>query len=136
MKINLETLIPYDRMIESPKDVFDMVDEQGHIVLLRNNMPAYILMNAEDAMEILKSSAFEKPTKTSMTLHEAMRIVLSETKNKQLHAADLADEIYRRGLYFKKDGSKAEYNQIRARCSHYDMFETLQGNIIRLKDQI
>ena len=34
----------------------------------------------------------------------------------------------------KKDGSKAQYTQIRARCGHYpDMFEALPGNIIRLK---
>ncbi len=52
------------------------------------------------------------------TLHEAMRIVLSEAENKTMHAAGLADEIYRRRLYLKKDGSKAEYTQIRARCGH------------------
>ena len=68
------------------------------------------------------------------TLHEAMRIVLSEAENKTMHAAELADEIYKRRLYLKKDGSKAEYTQIRARCGHYpDMFEALPGNLIRLK---
>ncbi|MGB4184655.1 MAG: hypothetical protein WBI88_01250 [Caldicoprobacterales bacterium] len=69
------------------------------------------------------------------TLHEAMRIVFSEAENKTMHAAELADEIYKRRLYLKKDGSKAEYTQIRARCGHYPyMFEALPGNLIRLKD--
>ena len=53
-----------------------------------------------------------------------------------MHAAELADEIYRRRLYLKKDGSKAEYTQIRARCGHYpDMFEALPGNYIKLKGE-
>jgi antitoxin Phd len=52
-----------------------------------------------------------------------------------MHAAELADEIYKRRLYLKKDGSKAEYTQIRARCGHYpDMFEALPGNFIKLKE--
>lgn len=133
MSINLKALIPYDQMIESPGDVFDLVDAQGQVVLLRNNTPAYIVMRADAATEILISNENEKPLNPSLTLHEAMRLVLSDVEGNQMHAADLADEIYRRGLYRKKDGSKADYNQIRARCGHYDMFDTLQGNIIKLK---
>jgi antitoxin Phd len=53
-----------------------------------------------------------------------------------MHAAELAYEIYKRRLYLKKDGSKAEYTQIRARCGHYpDMFEALPGNYIKLKGE-
>lgn len=133
MSINLEALISYDRIVESPEDVFGLVDVQGQVVLLRNNTPAYIILRADNVKEILKSSENETPTKPSLTLHEAMRLVLSEVEGHQMHAADLADEIYRRGLYKKKDGSKAGYNQIRARCGHYDMFDALPGNIIKLK---
>jgi hypothetical protein len=47
------------------------------------------------------------------------------------------DNNNKRKLYLKKDGSKAEYTQIRARCGHYpDMFEALPGNLIRLKDKV
>ena len=62
----------------------------------------------------------------------------SRAKNRSFkRAAELADEIYKRRLYLKKDGSKAEYTQIRARCGHYpDMFEALPGNLIRLKDKV
>ncbi|WP_242826525.1 hypothetical protein [Caldisalinibacter kiritimatiensis] len=71
------------------------------------------------------------------TLHEAMKIVLSEAENKTMHASELADEIYRRRLYLKKDGSKAQYTQIRARCGHYsELFEALPGNYIKLKEGV
>lgn len=64
-----------------------------------------------------------------------MKIVLSEAENKTMHASKLADEIYERRLYLQKNGSKAQYTQIRARCGHYpDMFEALPGNYIKLKE--
>lgn len=133
MLINLEALISYNRLIESPEDVFGLVDVQGQVVILRNNTPAYIIMRANSVEEILETVKNETPAKPRLTLHEAMKLVLSEVEGNQMHAADLADEIYRRGLYKKKDGSKAGYSQIRARCGHYDMFDTLPGNIIKLK---
>jgi len=38
-------------------------------------------------------------------------------------------------LYLQKNGKKAQYTQIRARCGHYpDMFEALPGNFIKLKE--
>jgi antitoxin Phd len=48
-----------------------------------------------------------------------MKIVLSEAENKTMHASKLADEIYERRLYLQKNGNKAQYTQIRARCGHY-----------------
>lgn len=66
-----------------------------------------------------------------------MKIVLSEAENKTMHASKLADEIYERRLYLQKNGNKAQYTQIRARCGHYpDMFEALPGNYIKLKEGI
>lgn len=54
-----------------------------------------------------------------------------------MHAAALADEIYNRRLYLQKNGNKAQYSQIRARCGHYpDLFEALPGNYIKLKDGV
>jgi antitoxin Phd len=51
-----------------------------------------------------------------------------------MHASELADEIYNRRLYLQKNGKKAQYTQIRARCGHYpDLFEALSGNVIKLK---
>lgn len=135
MTINLETLIPYDRMTKSPDDVFDLVDEHGQVVLLQNNTPAYIIMKADAATDIMKAYEHSQYKKAEYTLQEAMKIVLRDAVNNEMHAADLADTIFQKGLYFKKDGSKAEYNQIRARCGHYpNMFEALSGNIIKLKE--
>jgi antitoxin Phd len=131
MPMNLETLIPYDRIIETPNSVFDLVDQHNQVILLRNNAPAYIIMKAA-GLKI--SDEHDRPPKSNHTLQEAMKLVLQDTEGKQMHAADLSDIIYKKGLYFKKDGSKAKYNQIRARCGHYpDMFEALPGNIIKLK---
>lgn len=57
-----------------------------------------------------------------------MKIVLSEAENKTMHASKLADKIFERRLYLQKNGNKAQYTKIRARCGHYpDMFEALPG---------
>ena len=75
-----------------------------------------------------------KMIQSSYTLHEAMQLVLSEKSDKQMHASDLADEVYQKGLYYKRNGKKAETMQIRARSQRYSrLFEVLNGNIIRLR---
>ena len=132
MDIRIDSLIPFDSLKTNIDHVFSVVDKNGKVVLLKDNKPVYIVLKYdENNLTDVGIGMSEKP---NYTLHEAMRIVLSEAKNKTMHAAELADEIYKRRLYLKKDGSKAEYTQIRARCGHYpDMFEALPGNIIRLK---
>ncbi|GLI49925.1 hypothetical protein TSYNTROOL_00110 [Tepidanaerobacter syntrophicus] len=133
MDIKIDSLIPFDSLKTNIEHVFSVVDKNGKVVLLKDNKPVYIVLkydenNSTDAEFVMQ----EMP---NYTLHEAMKIVLSEAENKTMHAAELADEIYRRRLYLKKDGSKAEYTQIRARCGHYpDMFEALPGNYIKLKE--
>ena len=75
----------------------------------------------------------KQEAKVVYTLHEAMKIVLLETENNQMHAAALADTIYQRGLYRKKDGTKAGPEQVRARCTHYpSLFIAKRENIIML----
>jgi antitoxin Phd len=134
MDIRIDSLIPFDSLKTNIDHVFSVVDKNGKVVLLKDNKPVYIVLkydenHSTDAGIIMQ----EMP---NYTLHEAMKIVLSEAENKTMHAAELADEIYRRRLYLKKDGSKAEYTQIRARCGHYpDMFEALPGNYIKLKGE-
>jgi antitoxin Phd len=135
MDIRIDSLIPFDSLTTNIDHVFSVVDKNGKVVLLKDNKPVYIVLKYdENNLTDLGISMSEMP---NYTLHEAMRIVLSEAENKTMHAAELADEIYKRRLYLKKDGSKAEYTQIRARCGHYpDMFEALPGNLIRLKDKV
>jgi len=99
---------------------------------LKDNKPAYIIIkyNQEKLMKNERTNEIEK----TYTLHDAMRLVLSEKEDHTMHAAKLADEIYERKLYCQKDGNKAHYTQIRARCGHYPKyFEVLTGNNIRLK---
>lgn len=113
--------------------MFSVVEKNGKVVLLKDNKPVYIILKYDE--NNLTDAGIGMSEMLNYKLHEAMRIVLSEAENKTMHAAELADEIYKRRLYLKKDGSKAEYTQIRARCGHYpDMFEALPGNFIKLKE--
>jgi antitoxin Phd len=131
--IKIDSLIPYDSLKTNIEHVFSIVDKNGKVVLLKDNKPAYIVLKYDE--NNLTDTGIGMQEMPNYTLHEAMRIVLSEAENKTMHAAELSDEIYRRRLYLKKDGSKAEYTQIRARCGHYpDMFEALPGNYIKLKE--
>jgi antitoxin Phd len=134
MDIKIDSLIPFDSLKTNIDHVFSVVDKNGKVVLLKNNKPAYIVLKYDE--NNLTDTGIGMQEMPNYTLHEAMRIVLSEAENKTMHAAELADEIYRRRLYLKKDGSKAEYTQIRARCGHYpDMFEALPENYIKLKEE-
>jgi len=135
MDIRIDSLIPFDSLKTNIDHVFSVVDKNGKVVLLKDNKPVYIVLKYDE--NNLTDAGIGMQEMPNYTLHEAMRIVLSEAENKTMHAAELADEIYKRRLYLKKDGSKAEYTQIRARCGHYpDMFEALPGNLIRLKDKV
>jgi antitoxin Phd len=132
MEIRIDSLIPFDSLKTNIDHVFSVVDKNGKVVLLKDNKPVYVVLKYDE--NSLTDIGIGMQEKSNYTLHEAMRIVLSEAENKTMHASELADEIYRRRLYLKKDGSKAEYTQIRARCGHYpDMFEALPGNYIKLK---
>jgi len=133
LEIPLKTLIPFENIKKSPEGVFEIVDEYGQAVLLKDNLPAYIITRAETIQS--NPDIYQEPTKASpYTLHDAMCIVLKEAPDNQMHASDLADAIFEQSLYFQRSGDKADYNQIRARVGHYpDLFEALPGNIIRLR---
>lgn len=134
MEINIKSLVPFEKVLSEAKEVFDLVDKNGKIVVLKNNQPAYIIAKYE---EIEIQCATQTMVPSNLTLQEAMRIVLEETDSRTMHASELADIIYNRKLYLQKNGNKAQYNQIRARCGHYpDMFEALPGNYIKLKKNI
>lgn len=132
MDIKIDSLIPFDTLRTDLEHVFSVVEKNGKVVLLKDNKPAYILMKY-DTQAIEADTVPDK--QVNYTLQEAMKIVLSEAENKTMHASKLADEIYERRLYLQKNGNKAQYTQIRARCGHYpDMFEALTGNFIKLKE--
>lgn len=132
MDIKIDSVIPFDTLHTDLEHVFSIVEKNGKVVLLKDNKPVYILLKYDAEVIDLESASDKQIT---YTLQEAMKIVLSEVEDKKMHASELADEIYNRRLYLQKNGKKAQYTQIRARCGHYpDMFEALPGNYIRLKE--
>ena len=132
MEVSLDSLIPFEKINTDADSVFEIVEKNGKVVLLRDNKPLYIIMKYDAAVDSIKRAANIETSK--YTLQEAMMIVLSEAVDNTMHAAALADEIFNRRLYIQKNGGKAQYNQIRARCGHYpDMFEALPGNFVKLK---
>jgi len=68
-----------------------------------------------------------------MTLHEAIRRVLTDHGNEWMTARSIGDEVNARQIYRKRDGSPVEVNQVHARTNNYsDLFEKADGRI-RLK---
>jgi len=133
MDVKIDSLIPFERMKTEAEKVFSIVEKNGKVVLLKDNQPAYVILKYDTTIGLLGNAMSE--TTNNYTLQEAMRIVLQNAENKTMHASALADEIFNRRLYLQKNGGKAQYNQIRARCGHYpDLFEAMPGNNIRLKD--
>lgn len=132
MDIKIDCLIPFDALRTDLEDVFSVVEKNGKVVLLRENKPVYIILKYDASQPITTNTNLTDTV--NYTLQEAMKIILSEAENYTMHASKLADEIYDRRLYLQKDGKKAQYTQIRARCGHYpDLFEALPGNYIKLK---
>ena len=135
MEVSIESLISYEKLKTDLDDVFKVVEKNGKAVILKDNEPMYIILKYDRT-----TGAIEKilgPSTPKRTLQEAMKIILKEVDGRKMHAAELSDEIYRRKLYLKKDGTQAKYNQIRSRCGHYpEMFEALPGNIIQLKEGV
>ncbi len=134
MDIKIDSLIPFDTLRTDLDHVFSIVDKNDKVVLLKDNKPVYIVLKYDPrVMDVETTSDIQR----NYTLQEAMKIVLLETEDKTMHASKLADEIYERRLYLQKNGDKAQYTQIRARCGHYpEMFEALPGNFIKLKEEI
>jgi hypothetical protein len=56
------------------------------------------------------------------TLHDAMRTVLLEQPDLSASTSFLAEEIAKRGLYERKDGTSARARQINARARNYPKF--------------
>ena len=133
MQFNLSSLVSAEDLKLSLEAVLKKVDTEGKVIVINNNKPSYIIT----AFSEEKAEDSELPIKkvfSKHTLQDAMRMILEENEGREMHASVLSDKIYARGLYSKRDGTQAQYNQIRARCGHYpDMFEALPGNFIRLK---
>jgi hypothetical protein len=79
------------------------------------------------------SVSSDHPSGRSLTLHEAIAMVLREHGNEWMTARELATEINGRALYQKRDGSAVETNQIHARTKNYSNLFEKTGSKIRLR---
>jgi hypothetical protein len=69
-----------------------------------------------------------------LTLHEAIAVVLRDGGNEWMTTRELADEVNRRDLYRKRDGSPVESNQIHARAKNYDHLFDKDRQNVRLRE--
>lgn len=71
--------------------------------------------------------------RSDLTLHEAIAIVLGKKGNPWMTVQEIADEVNRRELYWRRDRKPLEPNQVHARTKNYaHMFEK-DGPRIRLR---
>lgn len=75
-----------------------------------------------------------------LTLHEAIVVVLITKPNRKATTDEIADEINRRSLYKKRDGSDVEISQIKLRTklsdgAYHHIFDFIEPNMVKLKNQ-
>jgi hypothetical protein len=67
------------------------------------------------------------------TLHEAMVDVLRDLGPGPVPAREIANEIAARGLYIRRDGGRADYQQILARARKYPRLFAVERSGVRLR---
>mgnify|MGYP000303681226 CR=1 FL=1 len=93
-----------------------------------------LIERAKAALGIGRMSVTNEGGPKDQTLHQALAQILRENHNRWMTARELTDEVNRRGLYHKRDGSPVEVNQVHARTRNYsDLFEK-NGSRIRLRE--
>jgi len=91
MQVKIDSLISLDELRTNLDQVFSVVDKNGKALLIKDNKPTYILIKYEENSSMSPDIGMRETPK--YTLHEAMKIVLSEAENRTMHASELADEI-------------------------------------------
>lgn len=89
----------------------------------------------ESLLELAGRHGSSEGESQSLTLHEAMTVVLESVPEGKMRAGDLAIEVDRRGLYKMRDGRPVEAQQIHARVGHYPHLFVKEGTFIALADQ-
>jgi pyruvate-formate lyase len=67
-----------------------------------------------------------------LTLHEAMRRVLTTAPERMMRASELTASINRQHLYRMQDGRPVEKQQVHARVGHYPQMFRREGTFIKL----
>lgn len=84
-------------------------------------------------IDVSQSAPREAPAR-ALTLHDALAQVLRERANAWASARELADEVNRRRLYVKRDGSDVAVSQVHARIKNYSQLFEKEGASIRLRE--
>ena len=66
-----------------------------------------------------------------MTLHEAILVIIKE-KNREMTTTEIADELNKRKLYSKKDGSEITPFQVHGRTKNYPQYFSRNGSKVGL----
>lgn len=69
-----------------------------------------------------------------MTLHEAMKTILEERDHYSMSVRELTEEVNRRDLYRKRDGSPVEVGQVHARAKNYPKLFEKNGPRVTLRN--
>lgn len=110
MEFNINSLVSIQEALNNVDGVFEIVDDIGKVIILKDNKPTYIITKYEELVEISNKPVVNG----AFTLQEVMKIALEEVEDNTLHTSELADIIYERKLYVQKNGEKAKYNQLMA----------------------
>jgi len=88
------------------------------------------LQKFKDKLEELFTELVE-PRQASMTLHEAIKVVL-EGADRPMSTREIAAELNRRGLYAKKDGTEITDFQVHGRTKNYPKLFRREGTTVSL----
>jgi hypothetical protein len=116
-------------------------EAKGKIVPVRFELDDYKLVTAAAKMaDQTPSEWIRKRLRISAevqmfdgTLHDAIRIVLSDRESNTATTREISDEIERRGLYSRNDGDSARARQINARVrQHPELFKFVEPGLVQL----
>ncbi|HTO01372.1 MAG TPA: UvrD-helicase domain-containing protein, partial [Microthrixaceae bacterium] len=77
----------------------------------------------------------EAPLDSSLTLHDALKVVINDKGNRWMSAKELAEEVNRLGLYKPSDGTPLDAKQVNARVRNYQAVFVRGDERIRLRDE-
>jgi len=71
MEINLDNLVPFENLLSDTDNVFQKVDNDGKVVLVKDNRPAYVIVKYVAEQESYMKEA--SGARSNYTLQEAMK---------------------------------------------------------------
>lgn len=122
-----------EQLLEGQRPAWESAIKEAEAELVelrsREDQLLALIRRARVALGEQDAGLADGPEPSTPKLHEAMATVLRE-RGEPLTGRELADEINRRGLYRRKDGSPLPLNQVHARASNYgDLFVKEDGRI-------